>query len=221
MQPADLLVEIDQAGGQARQAAVPGMGFGGHGHGAVQGVGEGHETLADRAGLGQGVELLLGGLDLVAGRGFAVGGLGAGGDLLADADQIPAQRQVIDGPGIVRGMGRGRRPVHQIGQVAQAPQLLERRIAGELLGDQDRLGQLPLADRGLDGAVEAAMEGLEEVPCLQVVPQALEDGVVVEQRPQQGLLGLDIGRGVIVVGFVVLRHAQIKGGNNGHGLLIA
>ncbi len=60
------------------------------------------------------------------------------------------------------------------------------------------------------------MEGLEEVPTLQLVRQALVGGIVVQQHAQQGLLGLDVGRGVRDVDGV-RDGAQIERGDEGHG----
>ncbi len=217
MQAADLGIEVDQAGGKARQPAVAVVRLGRHGDGAVQGVGEGDETLGDPAGLGQGEELLLGLLDLVARRDVRIALGGEGGDVAADADQVAPQRQVIDGAGVVGGVGRGRRAVHQVGQVADAAQLFEADIAGELLGQQDRLGQLALADIGLDRGEQPLVEGLEEVTGLQIVADPLEGGVVVEQGAQQRLFGLHVGRGMRDR-HVVGDRAEIESGNKGHGL---
>ena len=100
MQPAELPVEVDQAGGNAGQLPVPLEGLRRHLHRPVQGVGEGDEALGRTTGLRQGEKLLLGLLDLVARGQLGVGG-GFGGDLSADADQIPPERQVIDGAGVV------------------------------------------------------------------------------------------------------------------------
>ena len=194
MHAADLGVEVDEAGGQARQAAVAAVGLCGHGQGALDGVAERHEALGHAAGLGQLVELLFGGLDLLLGVELGVARLGLGGDLAADADQVPAQGQVVDGAGVVGGVGRRRGAVDQVGQIADAAQFLERGVAGELFGDEDRLGELTLADIGLDGLEQALVERLEEVAGLEVVAEALEGGVVEQQGAEQGLFGLDIGR---------------------------
>jgi len=136
---------------------------------------------------------LLSRLDLVAGVHLGVALLGRRGDLSADADQVPAQRQVIDGVGVVRGVGGRRGAVDKVGQVADAAQFFERRIAVELLGQQDRFGQLALADIVGDRLEQALVERLVEVLRLQVVAQPFESGVVVEQGAQQRLFGLHVG----------------------------
>ena len=186
----------------------------------MQGVGEGHEPGGDPAGLGEAVELLLGRLDLVLGGELGVALASCRGDLAADADQVAPQGQVIDRPGVVGGVGGRRGAVDQVGQVAHAAQFFETHVAGELLGQQDRFGELALADIAFDGGEQALVERFEEVARLQAVADPLEGGVVVEQRAEQRLLGLHIGRRVgdrRVVG----DGPQVEGGNKSHGLPIA
>ncbi len=198
VQAADLGVQVDQVAGQARHAAVAAVGLGGHLDRAAQGVAEADETGAGRAALGQGVELLFGRLDLVAGRQLDVvladAAVGGGGDLAADADQVAAQGQVEDRAGVVADIGGGRGAVDQVGQVAQAAQFLEGRIVLELVRQQDGLGQLALADMGLDRLEQPLVEGLVEVAALQAVGQALIGRVVVQQHAQQRLFGLQVVR---------------------------
>jgi hypothetical protein len=140
---------------------------------------------------------LFGRLDLVTGRQLALVlavAVCGGGDLAADADQVAAQGQVEDRPGVVADIGGGRGAVDQVGQVAQAAQLLEGRVVLELVGQQDRLGQLALADMGLDRLEQLGVERLVEMAALQAVGQPLIGGVVVQQHAQQRLLGLEVVR---------------------------
>ncbi len=217
VQAAQHLVEIDEAGAEAGHAAVARIGLGGHVDGAADGVGERDEAAGGRAGLGQGIELLFGGLDLVAGGAVGVDHRLVG-DIAADADQLAAQGQVVDHPGIVDDIGRRRGPVDQVGQIAQAAQLLEGGIAAEAFHEHDRLGQLALADVLLHGGEQPGVERLVEVVGLEVVAQAFIGGVVVEDRPQQGLFGLDVGGGV---GRGRVDGSQVEGRGEGHGLIIA
>ena len=89
---------------------------------------------------------------------------------------------------------------------------------GELFGQQDRLGQLALADIAFDRREQPLVERLEEVPRLQVVADPLEGGVVVEERAQKRLLGLHVGRGVRDRHLTGDR-AQVEGWYEGHGLI--
>jgi hypothetical protein len=120
VQAADLLVQVDQAGGEAGQAAVAAVGLGGHGDRALQGGGEADEAGRDAAGLGEFEQLLFGLLDLVAGVELGVALLGEGGDVPADADQVAPQRQVVDRAGVVRGVGGRRGAVDEVGEIAHA-----------------------------------------------------------------------------------------------------
>ena len=220
MQAADLGVQVDQAGGETGQTPVAAVGLGGHGHRAMQGVGEGNEPLGDAPGLGQGVELLFRRLDLVAGRKFGVALGGHAGNVAADPDQVAAERQVIDRAGIVGGIGGRRGAVYQVRQIADPAQFRKAHVPGELLGHQDRLGQLTLADVTFDGREQTLVEGLEEMATLQIVADPLEGGVVIEQRAQQRLFGLDIG-GRVGDRHIVGDGAQVECGYEGHGLPIA
>ena len=191
MQPAELLVQVDQPGGHARQSAVAREGLRSHLDCALQRVGEGLEAGGGAAGLGQGVELLLGLLDLVAGFGLCVldGGVG---HLAADTQHLAPEGQVVDDAGVVGGVGGRRRTVYQVGEIAQAAQVLERRVAPEPLHQHDGLGQLALADILLHRGEQALVEGLVEVTALQPVAQPLVGGVVEQHRTQQGLFGFQI-----------------------------
>jgi hypothetical protein len=216
VQAADLLVEVD------RSVATPDMppsrtiGLGGHLDRAAQRVAEADEAGRGGAAFGQGVELLFGRLDLVAGGARLVAAaMGGRGDLAADADQVAAQGQVEDRAGIVADV-RGRRgAVDQVGQIAQAAQLVEGRVLLELVGQQDRLGQLALADVGLDRLEQALVERLVEVPRVQGVGQPFIGRVVVQQHAEQGLFSLQIMRRHVDRD-VGMGWAQIKGRDERH-----
>ncbi len=127
--------------GEARQTAVAVVGLCGHLHRAGERVLQRHEPgRRGAAGLGQRVELLLGGLDHVPGRSFRIAGVGALGDVAADADQLAAQGELVNRAAIVGGSGGRRCAVDQVGEVADRAQLDERFVALELLGEQRRVG---------------------------------------------------------------------------------
>ncbi len=192
---AELLVQVDQPCGHPRQTAVVGKGLRRHLHGALQGVGEALEAGGGAAGLGQGVELLFGLLDLLAGFGLGVLHRRLG-HLARDAQHLAAQRQVVDDAGVIGGVGRRRRTVHQVVEVAQTAQVLERRIAPEPFHQADGLGQLALANGLLHGAEQALVERLVEVATLQPIAQPLIGRVVEQDRAQERLFGFEIvGRG--------------------------
>ncbi len=193
MQAAQFLVQIGQAGRKAGEPAIAAISLRGHADGAAERGAEGLETGGAAAGLGQAVELLLGRLDLVARRQLRIADLGGGGDVTADADQVAPQRQVIDHPGIFDGVGGRRRAVDQVGEIADAAQFLESRISLELLGHQDRFGQLAASQMALQRGEQSTVERLEEVARLKLVAQPFIGGVVIQQRAQQPLFRLDVG----------------------------
>ena len=125
MQPAQLLVHVDQAGGDAGKAAVALIG----GVGDVDRIGYGLEkALKSGFGLalfGQLVERLFGLDDLFAGFGGHVDLGRLGGDVATQFDQLAADRQIIDHLGIVAcGKGRDRSP-GETGEIGGAAQFLE------------------------------------------------------------------------------------------------
>ena len=91
-------------------------------------------------------------------------------------------------------MAAGWGAIDEVGQITQAAQLLERRIVLELVGQQDRLRQLTLANVGLDGLKQPLVKRLVEATGLQVVAETLVGGVVVQQDAQQRLLGFHVVR---------------------------
>jgi hypothetical protein len=109
--------------------------------------------------------------------------------------------------------------VDQVRQIADAAQLLERRIALEPFEQHDRLGQLALADVLLDHRKQAGVERLVEVGRVQLVAQPLIGRVVEQERAEQRLLGLEVVRGVRE-GFVVRDGTQVEGGDESHELRI-
>ncbi len=85
--------------------------------------------------------------------------------------------------------GGGRRPIDQVRQIPQAPQLLEPWVGAESIHQQSRLGEPSLPDDLFHGAVEPLVERLEEVLRPEIT-DTLIGGVVEQDRAQKGLLGL-------------------------------
>ena len=99
LQAAHLGVEIAQAGGDARQLSVALEGLGGHVDGGRERLREALEAAVVAAGLGEFVELALGVLDLRARREVHRRVEGDVDHVLADPDQVAAQRHVVDRSG--------------------------------------------------------------------------------------------------------------------------
>jgi hypothetical protein len=122
MHAAQLLVQIVQMGRQTRQLAVTLIGLAGHLHGAGQRRREADEAGGGGPVLGERIKGQLRLFDLLDGRRLGVGRVLD--DVAADADQVAAQGEVVDDAGVVRRIGPGRRAVDQIGEIAQAAELL-------------------------------------------------------------------------------------------------
>ena len=109
LQAAHLAVEVGQAGGDAGQLAVALVGLGRHVDRGGERVREALEAAVVAPGLGQLVEPPLGLLDLVARRGLDRRVVGDVDHVLADADQVAAHGEVVDGAAVILGVDdRGR-----------------------------------------------------------------------------------------------------------------
>ena len=194
LQAAHLGVEIAQARGDARQAAVALEGLGRHVDRGGQRLREALEAAVVTAGLGKFVKLALGVLDLRA-RGKIHRRIEGDIDhVLADPDQVAAQRHVVDRAAVVLrvddrgGLGRETREV-----------LANRHAADIGIGGQEgfqRDGGRDLAhpDQAAGGLENGLVDRLEEVLRFQKVGNPVERVVVDQDRAQQALLRLDIVR---------------------------
>ncbi|MNU94630.1 hypothetical protein D3C71_846170 [compost metagenome] len=190
MQTAQLAVQIVQPGSQTGQLALALIGLARHFDGAGQGGREADEARRGLACFSQRIEGLFRLFDLFVGGRLWVGRLLD--HLAADTDEVATQRQVIDDAGVVGGVGRRRGAVDEVGQVAQAAELVEGRVLLEPLHQDGRLGQQALTDVILDRLEQPLMEGLVHMRAAQSVAQPLEHGVVEHQRAQQRLLRLQV-----------------------------
>ena len=178
--------------GDAGQFAVALERLGGHVDGDGQRLREALEAAVIAAGFGKFVKLALGVLDLGA-RGEIDRRIEGDIDhVLADPDQVAAQRHVVDRAAIVLrvddrgGLGREAREV-----------LADRHAADIGVGGQEgfqRDGGRDLAhpDQAAGGLENGLVDRLEEVLRLQKVGNPVERVVVDQDRAQQALLRLDI-----------------------------
>ncbi len=114
--------------------------------------------------------------------------------VLADGDQIAADREIVDGAAVIFGIDDCRR----FG--GKPRQILVDREAGDIeISRQERLQrhrrrQLVGAHQSAGQVVDALMDRLEEVLRLEKIGDAVERLVIDEDRAEQRLLGLDIMR---------------------------
>ena len=163
VQAAEALVEVDEAGGEAGEAAVALVGGVGDLDRVDDGAAEGLEAAVDLALLAELVERLLGLDDLVLGLAVDLDAGGLLGDALAEDDELAADGEVVDELGVVAGGEERDRGAGEADEVGGAAELLEAGVLLEEGLDGDRGGQRVAAD-ALGGDLEdAGVHRVEEV----------------------------------------------------------
>ncbi len=194
MQPAQLLVEVDQAGGDAGQAAVALVGGVGDIHRVGHGLEKALEAAFGDALFAQLVEPLFGLDDLFARLAVDLDLGGLGRDVAAERDQFAPHGEVVDHLGIVaRGIGRDRGP-GEAGEIGGAAQFLQPRIILEKGLERDRRGERVLLDAGGGDLEDAGVDGIVEMLGADQRGDAVIDVVVGQDHAQKLLFGLDIVR---------------------------
>ena len=117
LQPSHLAVEVLEPGRDPRQLAVALVGGRRHVDGDREGVGEALEAAVVLAGLGELVEPPLRFLDLVARRKIDDRVVGDVDQVLADGDQVPPDREIVDRAAVIVGVDDGRRLGDEPGEV--------------------------------------------------------------------------------------------------------
>ena len=159
-----------------------------------QRLGEALEAAVVAAGFGEFVKLALGVLDMALRRRLDRRVIGDVDHVLADGDQVAADREVIDGPAVVLGIDDGRRFGGQPRQIlvdGQAGDIEVRRQEGL---QRHRGRQLAGADQAAAKLEDALVDRLEEMLRLEEVGNAVKRLVIDEDGAEQRLLGLDIVR---------------------------
>ena len=194
LQAAHLGVEVVQAGRNARQFTVALVGIGRHVDGDRHRLGESLEAAFIAAGFGQFVEPALGVLDLRARREIHRRVEGDVDHVLADPDQVAAQRQFIDRPPIILGVDDGGRLGGEAGEILPDRHAADVGVRRHERFQRDRRCDLAHPDQAAGGLEDGLMDRLEEVPLLEEVRHPVERIVVDEDRAQQALFRLDIVR---------------------------
>ena len=193
--PPILMSRSRRPGRDARQFAVALKGLGRHVDGDREGLRKALESAVVTAGFGQFVEPALGILDLRARRKIHRRVEGDIDHVLADPDQVAAQRQFVDGAPVVLGIDDGGGFRGEAGEV-----LADRHAADVGIGRQeglqrDRGSHLAHPDQTAGGLKDGLMDRLEEVLRLEKIRNPVERVVVDQDRAQKALLRLDIVRG--------------------------
>ena len=144
--------------------------------------------------LGETEELLFRLLDLLGGGMVEARLVGGVDDVLADADQLPAQRQIVDVAAVVLGVDDGGGGPGQVGEETRAIGIDERRVAVERRLQGQRRRDLAAFDEGENRLVDAPVNRLAEMLGPQEGGNAIRRLVVDQHGAEQGLLGLDVVR---------------------------
>ncbi len=210
LQAAHLGVEVFQPGGEAGELAVALIGAGGHVDRGGQRLGEALEALAEAAGLGDLVEPAFGFVDLLARREIDRRVERLVDHVLADADQVPPQRQVGDGVAVVGGVDDGGGLGGKAGEILAGVHAADVHVGRQEGLQRDRGRDLAGADQVAGELIELLVDRLEEMHRLEEIRDAVERLVVDQDGAKQRLLGLDVLRGEAV--FRGRRYRQLERG---------
>ena len=165
-----------------------------HVDGGGERLGEALKAALVASGFGKLVKLALGVFDMALRRRVDRRVVGEIDHVLADGDQVAADRQVVDGAAVILGVDDGRRFGGKPRQI-----LIDGQPGNVEVGRQERLErhrrrQLSGADQPAGKLEDALMDALEEMLRLEEIGNAIKRLVIDEDSAQQRLLGLDIVR---------------------------
>ena len=194
LQAAHLDVEVAQAGGDAGQFAVALKRFRRHVDGRGEGLRKALEAAVIAAGFRQFIQPALGILDLGARREIHRRIEGDIDHVLADPDQVAAQRQLIDRPPVILGVDDGGGFGGEAGEV-----LADRHAADVGVGrhegfQRDRGRDLAHPNQAAGGLVDGLVDRLEVVLRFEKIRNPVERVIVDQDGAQQALFRLDIVR---------------------------
>jgi hypothetical protein len=114
-------------------------------------------------------------------------------DVLADRDQLASQMQVVDRAAVMLGIDDRHRRFGEPRQILRAADLGKGAVLVEQILQRDRVGDLAAFDEPADRGIDAAVDGVAEMLRHQELGDPRMRRVVDEDRPEQRLLGLDVG----------------------------
>ena len=113
---------------------------------------------------------------------------------LADVDQLPAYPRIVDRLPIIARVDDTHHRRQQLRQVGRAAHLVEHAVMLELGAHRNRIGNLARLYPARDRLVYPRMHRIGEMVRGQELAHPVIGAVVGEQRPQQRLLGRQVGR---------------------------
>jgi len=193
LQAAQQIINVGKAGRDTGDAAAALLRRFRRFHRPAQCLVEFQRPFAIFAGFADGIERFFGFLYL--GLGAFVGWRLISGidDILANADQAAAHRQIMQDAGIIAHIGHGRRRRHQAGEIGDTAQFdqtgigLHRGMQSERR--QDKRAALKRLRHGFE---DAGMQRIVKMIRLDQRADPLQRLVVHQQRAQQRLLDLDV-----------------------------
>lgn len=194
VQAAQLAVETVEAGGDAGDVAFALERRLRHVDGGVDRETQRLELSVLVAGGGQVEERLLGLFDLLLGAGVEVVGIGAVDHLLAQADQLAAQKEVVDQPAVLGRVDDGDCRAGKLGEVLDAADLGQGRILLEIVFQRGGAGQLASADQLAAGFEDAGVTVVGKMLGPQEVDDPVEGAVVRQDGAEELDLRLEIVR---------------------------
>ncbi len=183
-----------------------------------QRIGETLEAAVILSGFGQLKQAALGILDLRTRREIDRRVIGDIDHVLADADQIAAERQIIDRAAIILRVDDGGGFGGEAGEILRAVHAADVEIGGQEGLECDRGGRLGATDQAPGDVENLRVDRLEEMRSFEKIGHAIERFVVDEDGAKQGLLGLDImRRDAIIEGLRRWYEFTNRGIGDGHG----
>jgi hypothetical protein len=163
--------------------------------GGRQGTLEAHEAGAGRAFGAEGEQRVLGRLDLLGAVQLGISAERGVHHRLAEVDELAAQPRVVDRPSVFAGIDDADHGGEKLGEIGGAADFLQHARMLELGLQHHGVGELSCLDAAHNGLVDAAVDRVREVVRREELGDSLVRLVVGEQGAEQGLLGLQVGRG--------------------------
>ena len=205
LQPAHLGIEVLQPGRDPGELAVALERACRHVDCGGERLREALEARTVAIGFGELVEPALRVLDLLARREIDRGVECNVDHVLADADQVAAQREVGNGAAVVRGVDYGRRLGREAGEVLAHVEPADVDVGGQEGLQRDRRRHLAGANEVGGDLINLLVQRLMELRRLEKIGNPVESLVVDQDGAKKRLLGLE----------VVRRDAILRGGDVG------
>src|SRR6185437_6662542 len=180
------------------------------------------EAALGLTGLGEIEKLFLGLLDLLHRQPVEIVLIGLVDHILADGDELAAQEEVVDGAAVILSNDDRDHRGGEANEVLRAADFLQRIGLLEKIFQRHRIGELAALHQLVDGGIDAAMDAQREMLRPQEFGDAMVSGIIDEDRREQRLLGLDIGRRLSIGRLALAQRRDVRGKSGGfHPTMLA